>query len=587
MAAALLAPAAFSQDFTQADLEAMVKELDSVMPRDPKLEYPIKCWIEVDPTVNAFATMEKQEGKNPRAALAVNTGLVAEVKGDKRIIRAVLAHEVAHLSAGHVSGFHFVAEDLEVLYTRQKEYDADMLGAAALQRLGHSKKDAVDMLMMLEGLNDRKGWWFENLTADHADPKERAVQIMDNPSVMKSLLSFDTGLAFADSRRWALAQRFFEEALKQEPKLKEAHVNAAQCTLIYYYDLLPFDVREAWLRVDFGPLLTKPSISARGNVVTDGDRKRYQTAVSRIQSASVAVPDSTRLKELLAIAQVLEPDGNRDVVAKGVAALKALSTTDAWDKIRYANNAAVGLHRLGDLDSGYALLIAAHRGNEAFVPAAAENLGRIRVSSRSKTDEEIACDQMYTFLLYANAAAPYRDAVVKAYEDSCKTLGIAPKKIEPVPGVFARATTIWVGNNELPIFESLEALENILGKPDARLFYDERYKDLLEVRWAASDLTIMSERGKAMRFTTYSPGSRIFLMTRDNSVSGGFNIKVGMSKADFEKIAPLRLATPKKLIRGGSMEEWSYFVGSGFAVLIKDDKVAGLTVSPTVYEDPE
>lgn len=569
-------------DFTKADLEAIVKEIDTVMPRDPKLNYPIQCTVETNKEVNAYASRTlRGEGEKPQAIMVVFSGLVAQAKGDKRLIRAVVAHEVAHLSAGHVTGYGFVARDLDVLYTRQQEFEADALGAAALQRLGYSKQDMVDMLLMLAELDGREGGsWWERLTADHADPKARAAEISSNPAVLQSLMSFDVGLAFADSRRWALAGRFFDDASKKEPALKEAYVNSASCALAYYYDLLPFDVRESWLRVDFGPLLTKPSVTARGNKVDDSDRRRYKAALDKISAAMTAVPGSSSLKELLAIAQVLEPDGDKGSISKGVATLRAMSTTDAWDKIRYANNAAVGLERLGDLDTGYAILIAAHRGSDAFVAAAAENLGRIRVSNRGKDDEAIACDQMYTFLLYSQSTAPYRAAVEKSYEASCKALNITPKKVDPLPTAYVRAVSVRIGGREFGLLSPVSDLVTALGQPDTRLLYEEKYPDLNELRWASTDLSVMTERGQVMRLTTYAAESYVFLQPTDRSVSGGFRVTVGMSKDDLQKVLDLQLAVPRKLVRGAKMEEWSYFPEIGFGVLLKDDKVIGLTVSP-------
>jgi tetratricopeptide (TPR) repeat protein len=584
----LLCAAPVLADFTQADLDKTIKELDAILPRDPLLDYPIKASIKEDKRENAYSWVEKQTGtERKRAIVVVYTGLIKYFNADHRLLRAVLAHEVSHLSRGHCSGYAFIAKDLNNLYTRQQEFEADISGAAALQRLGYSKKDLIDMLMKFEALHGREGNWWDNLTADHADSKARAAEIADDPMVLRSLVSFDIGLAFCDSRRWNLAGRFFDEAIQKEPNFPEAYINSGYAALMYYYDLLPSEVTNRWLRPDFGPLLKIPTPTIRAAAVDDTDRNRWRNAVAKINKAIEKAPASPNAKELLALAQVLEPDADKSTVQKGIDAFKSMmaSTSDGFDRLRYANNACVGYDRIGNLDAGYAAIMDAQRKTTYFVRAVGENLGRINVKSRSKEDEQLAADVMFTWLQKATTMATNRGLVEEAYKASMRSLGQTPSVIAAPALSFVRAASIWVDNKELGLFRPVTEVEQTMGKADLKKVFEDKFPDLFEERWKAGNFSILAERGQVMRVTTYEPNTYLFLQPKERSSSRGFKVTVGMSVDDMKVFLDPSSGVEKKLVGRTKMETWTYFEDLGFGVLIEDKKLAGVTVTPVEYEE--
>jgi len=153
-----LALPGWTAEFTQADLEKMVEKLDKAIPENPNFKYPVKCTIVTKDDVNAYATLTK-EGNDNRATMVVYSGLIKQIDGDQRLIRAVVAHELSHLSLGHNAAINPKARDLRNLWTRQQEFEADATGAKALVKLGYSKKDMVDMLLFLDKLQGRQGGW--------------------------------------------------------------------------------------------------------------------------------------------------------------------------------------------------------------------------------------------------------------------------------------------------------------------------------------------------------------------------------------------------------------------------------------------
>src|SRR3954447_2230383 len=105
----------------------MVTELDKVIPENPHYKYPIKCSVVDKDEVNAYATLTK-EGSDLRSTMVVFSGLVKQIGGDERLIRAVVAHELSHLSLGHALDTNPAARDLKNLWVRQQEFEADRAG---------------------------------------------------------------------------------------------------------------------------------------------------------------------------------------------------------------------------------------------------------------------------------------------------------------------------------------------------------------------------------------------------------------------------------------------------------------------------
>ncbi len=582
-----LASLSLSANFTKADLEKMVRELEAFAPQNPRYQYPIQCEIEEDDSVNAYATAvfnKEDEKAKPQAKMVIFTGLVDFVKGDQRIIRAVVAHEISHLSDGHVYSSVPRAEDLSQFWNRAQETEADTSGAILLQRAGYSKKDMVDMLLKLEEIRGRKGGgWFERLTGTHPDPKARAARISDDPAVLRSLLAFDAGLAFMDRRDFGGAVYAFDKAATLEPKLREAVINAAQSNLMQYYDELSSKLREQWFRVDFGPILKDPGVgTSKDDMITDQNRRRYAEVITRLNEASKKLPGNARIAELMAIAQVLEPDGNANAVQKGAAWLadQASRAKDVPTKMRYANNAAVGYHRLNQLQKAYEAIITAQQGNRTYNASLAENLGRLQVKGRSKELEALAVDVMYTWLKNSPKEAPNWAVVHANYQAGCKSLNIKAQEIDAPPMYLTSGISINIGDKMLSALMAYDDAVASFGNPDARIRFDDRYPDVMEIRWQAGAIRAYTQDDQLVRVTSYVPGSTVVIRPTDESVRRSMTLRVGMTKAEFNAILPIEIGAETELSDMGKVENWVYFSPLSLGVLFEGDKVKALTITP-------
>ena len=581
LATMALAATVHAAPFTQADLEKMVVELDTAIPHNPAYLYPIKCTLVEKDDVNAYATYTP-EGDKKRATMVVFTGLAKGTGDDPRLIRACVAHELTHLSKGHMTDIDPSARDLKNLWVRQQEFEADKGGAEALVKTGHSKKDMVDLLLYLDREGGRDGGWLGRLTADHADPKARAAEVSDSKDALEALVLFDTGLAFEDSRAHLYAQGLFKAAAAYWPALTEAHINTARCALMYYYDELPKAVRLDWWRPDFGPLLTVPHVSPQAAEITDQDRENWKDALAEAGNAVAKNPKSDEAAALLALTKVLEPDGKKDVLKEGVDwfASHVASTTEDADRLRFANNAALGTRRLGDLNAAYRTIMDAQKRTTKFNAALAENLGRLSVKGRSKEDDTLAANVLFTYLGDTPTSSPNWDVVKKTFDGIIAAQGLTAKEIPQKPGYLCRVTTLVTSDKELGILLPISAYDAALGKPEKRVSFVEKWPDMLETRWHGESVSAFSERGKVMRVTTAEPGAYLLLKPVDPTSQNTYRIKVGMTRAELFGMLSEKSAVAKNLAKGGKIEEWSYFPGLGMGVRIENDAVVALTVTP-------
>lgn len=581
------ASSAFTKDFTQADLDKMVAALDKVLPHNPKYKYPIKCSIEVNADVNAYATLTK-EGKDFRSTMVVYTGLVKAIGGDERLIRAVIAHELSHLSLGHNLDMRPAARDLKNLWIRQHEFAADKSGADALVKAGYAKKDMVDMLLFLDKDQGRGGDWLGKLTADHADPKARAAEIAADPLALNALILYDTGLAYEDARAHLYAKSLFDLAAKQWPALSEACINSAKCSLLFYYDNLPAAVRSAWWRPDFGPMITDVHTPLPQAVeVTDSDREAWKDAMASIKLAIAKNPLSKEAESMLALAQVLEPDAKKDVVQLGIDwfKMRATITTLPLVKLRYSNNAGVGYQRIGNLQAAYDTIIAAQRATTKFNAALAENLGLVVVKGRSQNDDQLAADVLFTWLSDTPTQSPRWYTVKKTFDEVCTKAGITPKPITQKAAILCTVTSLTTGGKELGILVAADSYTALLGMPELRTSFTKLYPDLTEVRWHAGNVAAFTERGKIMRVTSYEPNGFLTLRPIDKTSQATIQIKVGMTKADLFKVLDEKSSVAKDLARAGDVEAWTYFPELNMGVLFDKDVVKAITVSPVYQEN--
>lgn len=588
----------YQQTFTVADLQKMVDELKPYLPEDPRFSYPIKCVVVEKPDVNANASVEfdpkAPKDAKPTAKMTVYTGLLTFMK-DMRLVRAVVAHELAHLSKQHL-GKGFKAQDLDLIFTRQQEYDADATGAIALEKAGYSKNDMVDMLLKLgESSKDWPG--SDRILGDHADSARRASAVGGNNLVLRSLVSFQNGDGYLDARKYEQAMNAYDKAVADAPKFYESKYNAAIASLLNYYDQVAKNIVEAWYLPDFGPTLSMPIPLSKAGVINDQDRRNYQLALAHVKTAFDAEPTRRESLELQGLVLVLDPDGKPENLREGIKALndamgKALLE---GDKLRIANNLALGYQRSGDVNKAISTMLAVQRTTTKYNSYLASNLGQQVPGDEFKSDALKAEAVIYTYLTRTpDSALGYAKAKAN-YGALCSKFNLKARELKQTPVYLCTVLSLTEKGKVVNILDMADDVLKAFGKPQNAYRYSETFTGMKEYVWDSSAFSILTDARtsggevflEVLRITSYTPGSSLDLLPKNRSVDMRLRVTVGMSTSDFSKILDLKGGIPRSLVKAGALEEWTYFPGLNMGVFVKDDKIAGITVAPVILPEPE
>lgn len=593
-----------ASEFTTADLEKMVKELTKYLPEDNRLIYPVRCVVEKNDEVNAnaspFFPKDAKKGDKPIATMTVYTGLFKWMNNDIRLVRAVVAHELAHLSKKHL-GTGMKAADLDLIFTRQQEYEADATGAAVLEKCGYSRKDMTDMLLRL-GEVARTAPASLKVMGDHADCQRRAAAVDKSNLVLRSMVAFTNGEAYMDVRAFNKAMVQFDLAAEQAPNFYEAKYNAAQAALQFYYEVVSPTVRDRWYQPDFGGALRLPERPGKAEEIEDKDRANYADALKRIRIASLQLSAGQEAKELLGLALVLEPDGKAASISEGIKVLeKALSTTViASDRLRIASNLAIGYQRQGSVSTAIDKMFAEQKKTTSFNAILASNLGAQPLTDKIKpADAKLAVNVLFTYLSNTNSGAVGYSNVEKNFKALCKKFSITTKEVTKAGVPVCTAFSLTDGGRTVFLLDKFSQYYKSIGALDVIQGYSNKYAGLLEFVWQGGNFAIITDKqfnendpndGKmteqlisqleVIRVTSYNPGAYVELKSADQLVKESYKISVGMSVEDFNKIMALDSGETKQLIHNATMEEWVYFQGLNFGVFVKDKKIAGVTVTP-------
>jgi tetratricopeptide (TPR) repeat protein len=607
VAARPLAPRA---DFGLEDLRALIAELEPHVPKSPLLEYPIDVTIVDGPDINAFATARPEEGlERPRAVMVFYTGIIEAAQGDRTLLRGVLAHELAHLSRAHMFIATDTPGDLLHYQTRQKEYEADALGAEFLVAAGHPREDMVAALMFLDRVAIEKDTqWLRHVASDHASPVMRAALLRRDETAYKAVARFEMGTAFLQCRRYRRALELFDEAIALEPRLMEARVNAVVAALEDYYDRLPESVQEAWLQPAFDVHLTETRLlRGRSIEVTPEDLKRYDEVMKRITEVPLGVSPSV-MSFLRGTAAVLDPRGNETFIRFGADTLAMALTVEGNGaivgplRLRYANNRALGLVRLGDEAGAAKALLDEQLSCTFYVHEAAANLARLPLGGLTQDRAKY----LLTVLAHHLRNSPPMALSVKRSREAFETVQKTYKlrftgKIEPAPVYYCQVTSASIGGHEVALFDPLEDVTAFLGTKLGEGMLDERYPDLVWTLHGELDVILFGERDEVVKITTYRDGDTVTLVPRRASgVETNQTLRVGMTEEELDAV--LATAGGEKLAvqtlslvgrwcfqqtapgEAPVMETWTYYPALNVGVFLVDGRVAGLSVTPVKTE---
>lgn len=596
--------------FTDADMRALLDEIYTVAPQNPSYVYPIEARYMDDPTVNAWTFLRVRDGDDALIPqLELFRGIVELAQGDRDVIRAILAHEVAHLTLGHsLEGFGL--RDLQNHHSRFQEQEADRVGTEYLLALGHDVEDMVKVMLMLdEHTRVSHAPWLDVVGSDHTSPIARAAALTGDQGIYEAVRMHEIGLALMECRNWTAAIAFFDQALAMEPRLHEAALNAASCALQDYYDRLPIAIQDEWLRPEFGPVLSDTNLLARKGVAfNDEDRARLSAALTRIMGVSEMLYPRMKFF-LLGTAMVIAPAEDKDLLRNGVKELEKLLTaapkTGEWEfdqwRLSCANNAALGLQRLGEGPRGLKLLVVEQAASMKYLPSAAENLARLPFDGLSKDDAVTAINVLAHFLKWTPSDAPGAIVAKRALGMLTKKHGfqdIATPESRPI--ALCKVAVMKIHGKEIALFESFGKVTQAFGELPSAGTINERFPGLRFLIWGEDNsiIGIADENNTLLKLTSYVPDSSLELRpTRETGIQTALLIRVGMSEAELNQLlapagggglgAEMSYLLSRRSFggpEGEALEEetWTYYPTLNFGVLIENGVVTGISVTPVV-----
>ncbi|MDA1263538.1 MAG: M48 family metalloprotease [Planctomycetota bacterium] len=539
--APLAAAPLFQETLDLEDIRRLVAELETVSPRNPGFIYPLDISIDPDPVINAGAGYYwfGEDKANKYAQLVVNQGLLDAPGCSLERLRAILAHEMAHLELGHALHESYEGDTLHAV-TRQQELEADALGSRYLEQLGHDRAEMVDAILWLGTGEDHKAMpWITSVSGDHASPIMRAALLDPSDSRLAAVADYEHGLMYLECGQYLAAVPFFDLAVEKAPELREAYVMAARASLQNYYERLPLKVQEAWLRPNFGPMLTETHLlSGRSTKILDADRERHAEAMRRI--AAIPVGDYGSMKMFLeGTAMVLHPDGDEDVIRAGGEKLRTLYQLPKLDlepvelirhRQRCANNQAIALQRLGRVGEARALLLEEMKSMQLQVPPMANNIGALPIADMSSEQMQLAAQFLEFYLTRVPPRSAGYERATDTFNALVERLGIPKIELESPEVVYLSAVEARVAGQEVGLFDSAKSLSELLGEPKFESRPIAKYQDLAKLSWGETgDVLALVERGRIVRLSTKRVGDAILLRSAYEEVQGQFEVRVGMT----------------------------------------------------------
>ena len=308
-------------------------------------------------------------------------------------------------------------------------------------------------------------------------------------------------------------------------------------------------------------------------------------------------PNDARALEVAGLIGVLTPTADPNRITNGMINLnKALAMAmDPGDRIRIANNLALGYQRAGNVNMGTDLLVATFKMTNRYNAAGAANLGFAPLPKNSGKDAGVAAAAMYKYLVTTPRTA-MNYAKVEASYKALSAFGVKTQDI-PTKGAALNLTQVYSitdGGQEVSLFDQFTAVEQKLGKGTVELGILASGEDrvqagkpvgIFEAKFRNGQVSAIfqtraGEGQTVARITSYSPGALLELRPIDIGTGETFRVTNGMKEAELYTRVPKDSGAVIRLFRVGQLEEWTYFPGLNFGVQIKDGAVAGITASP-------
>lgn len=256
---------------------------------------------------NAFAgPMGRDKSGRTLLRAFITEGYMQKViQGDADVLAAVMGHELAHVTRGHLAGK--IEIDLAgFAFSREQEFEADLEGVKIAVAAGYPYKSGVKSAFReWKVLGDRSS--FEALASTHPTWTDR-LQFLEKKQaeIWKSMSAFQNGYFFLHAEQYRTAETCFENVVEEFPDCAEAWANLGYARLMQYCDgLEEKDLR----RYGIGPFVAGCFYARPQGLVPDrGDERMWRKAVEALEMALKKDANLVLARANLGLAYLVYPD---------------------------------------------------------------------------------------------------------------------------------------------------------------------------------------------------------------------------------------------------------------------------------------
>lgn len=428
----------------QALAQQVFKKLLSVAP-GKQTDWPPVLIIEDKSEINAFATLQRRDGKLQPVVVCSNALLQKVVDGNADRLAFILGHEIGHHILGHPQAEEQKTGFLQATFSRTQELDADHEGMELAVKAGYSFPGGLSGIrkMIDLGLNYSS---FEGLSTDHPSWDER-IALLDKQqaNLWRSLGAFEDGTYFLVVQNYPLAQRAFRQVTKEFPDSDEAWANLGYAMLMEYADSLDesdlqhFNIGQI---VAGGFYKRSKSLEAHVRGVNE---ELWWDAVGALREAIRLNPSLSLPNANLGIAYLLRPAGkDPGKAAESLEEASKLAPTDASldpvSRLAEQANLAVAYSAGGDSQKALEELAQVDRSlhkmespaTVSIANAVDYNRAFLLAQSPDTTSQKTAFEALAKFLKTADPSGMWWNAAYSKYSDLSKQFGITPESASHV-----------------------------------------------------------------------------------------------------------------------------------------------------------
>lgn len=221
-----------------------LNKLLSIIKEDREIDFQVELSVINSESINAG--VRKVNGDSKRYKIEITKSMLEKViENDDNRLAFILAHEIGHIVLGH---FEFCISHhsksntnfINLVYSRENEFDADRFAFETIIKAGYSYKAAIGSLRKMSYYNNLSS--IESTTSDYPNWEERLIKIdTSNYQLWELMSEFKTGVFFLQINNFQLAQNCFREVTKQFPDCYEAHSNLGYSLLMKYISYLDIE----------------------------------------------------------------------------------------------------------------------------------------------------------------------------------------------------------------------------------------------------------------------------------------------------------------------------------------------------------